>query len=237
MPGPRVTLNVDLGELPDEPDELYAIADVVNVACGGHAGDDASMARALRLAREHGAVVAAHPSYPDRDGFGRTTVAMTPGALTESVRAQCAALARLAWEAGVRVAIVKPHGALYHDVTRDRALADAVVRGARRGLGEKEPTFVGAAGGELEACAEALGLPFDREGFADRGYRDGRLVPRGEPGALITDPEAAAEQASALATTGTIETLCVHSDTKGALVIARRVKDVLAGLGRGTFGP
>src|SRR5690242_7817176 len=112
---PRIWLNVDLGELPDEPDELYSLATMVNVACGGHAGDEGSMARAVRLAAAAGARLAAHPSYPDRQGFGRTSMAMEPTALTESVRAQLATLDAVARAAGTRIEAVKPHGALYHD--------------------------------------------------------------------------------------------------------------------------
>lgn len=217
----RVTLNVDLGELPDEPPELYRLATVVNVACGGHAGDAASMARAVALAREAGAVVAAHPSWPDRAGFGRRTLDLAPSALADAVAAQCAALREIAGT----VAIVKLHGALYHDAARDPALADAVVDGVTRGLGR--PIWVGPPGALLRERVDA-----DRwrtEGFADRGYLpDGSLVPRGREGALIPDPAAAAAQAVALARSGRFDTLCVHGDTPGAVEVARAVRSALA---------
>src|SRR3954469_2735987 len=132
---PSVELNIDLGELPGEPAELFALATTVNVACGGHAGDKASMARALSFAMARGARVAAHPSYPDREGFGRTSMAIAPADLARAIEEQCAALATIARRLGYAVARVKPHGALYHDAARDPAIAAALLDGAARGLG------------------------------------------------------------------------------------------------------
>jgi UPF0271 protein len=222
----RVTLNVDLGELEGEPDELYALADVCNVACGGHAGDAASMRRAITLALRHGAAIAAHPSYPDRARFGRASVAMEGVALAATVEAQCAALGAIAREAGATVAALKPHGALYHDAAREPRIARAVLDGAARALGGLR--VVGPPTGALAAEARARGLAYAREGFADRGYRaDGALVPRGEPGASIDDAEVAARQATRLASSGAYETLCVHGDGPHAVAIARAVRAVL----------
>jgi UPF0271 protein len=128
-------LNIDLGELPGEPEELYSLAHLVNLACGGHAGDGDTVRRAVALARRHGALVTAHPSYPDRDSFGRRSLAIEPEALRESVRAQCALLAVAAAAEGLRVDHVKPHGALYHDAWSRPAIARALVAGAAEGLG------------------------------------------------------------------------------------------------------
>lgn len=212
----KPSLNIDLGELPDEPAELYALATVVNVACGGHAGDDASMARAVELARAAGATVAAHPSYPDRAGFGRRTMAITPAELAASVREQLGRLLRF-----TPLTIVKPHGALYHDLGRDPALARAFVDAVST-LGA--PALVGPPGSPLAA----MGLPFLAEGFADRGYApDGTLLPRGEPGALIDEPARAADAARVLLQRGDIDTICVHGDTPHAVAIARAVREVL----------
>lgn len=234
---PLVELNVDLGELPDEPRELYALATVVNIACGGHAGDKASMARALSFAMARGVKVAAHPSYPDRQGFGRVRIAIPKEELAQRVEEQCEALQAIARRIGYPVAIVKPHGALYHDAGADPAVAGALLDGAIRGLAGlagkdslagKELTVVGPPEGALLAEAHARGLRYAREGFADRAYREGgRLVPRSEPGALITELGAATRQAIALASSGKIETLCVHSDTQGAVAIAGAVRDAL----------
>jgi 5-oxoprolinase (ATP-hydrolysing) subunit A len=229
---PKVLLNIDLGEIDGEPEELYALATAVNIACGGHAGDEASMDRAARLAMKAGARIAAHPSYPDRDGFGRRRVAIGAGDLEESVRAQCEALRRAVSRAGGEICAIKPHGALYHEAARDAVVAKAVIAGALRGLLSNSIEVVGSPGGALLSEARALGLPALREGFADRGYReDGSLVPRGEAGALLEDPDACAAQAVRLARSGDYETLCLHADTKGALSNARVVRRALTAEG------
>jgi len=227
-----VSLNVDLGELPGEPEELYSIATMVNVACGGHAGDEATMERACELARHAGARLAAHPSYPDRAGFGRTSVVMPIAALVASVRSQIEALARVARRVGIPIEAVKPHGALYHDAARDPAIAAAVVEGIDAALGVPV-ALVGPPEGALARLAAAQGRAYVREGFADRAYGpDGNLVPRTQKGALITNPTAARAQASRLAGAGTFETLCVHGDTPGALTIARAVREALVSAGQ-----
>jgi len=205
-----VTLNIDLGELPDEPEELYRLATVVNIACGGHAGDEASMRRAVALARASGARIAAHPSYPDRENFGRKTMAMEPEALARSIDDQCRALAAIAGS----LELVKPHGALYHDLARDPALAAVVLRP----LGNV--AIVGPPGAPYATITE---------GFADRGYDGEHLKPRGTPGALIEDPARAAEQALSLV--GRVQTICVHGDTPNAVPIASAVRAALARAG------
>src|SRR5450432_474453 len=148
----RVWLNVDLGELPDEPEELYACANVADIACGGHAGDESSMRRAVELCARHGAAVGAHPSYPDREGFGRRRTAIAPDDLRRSVGEQCARLAAIARAAGASIAFVKPHGALYHTARSDEATAKAIVLGAQDGL-DARVTIVGPALGELAKAA------------------------------------------------------------------------------------
>jgi UPF0271 protein len=229
-----VELNIDLGEMPGEPAELFALATVVNVACGGHAGDAASMARAISFAMTRGTKLAAHPSYPDRAGFGRATMTIAPEDLAAAVDQQCAALQAVARKLGYPAAAMKPHGALYHDAARDPSIAAAVMDGVVRGLGiaASELVVVGPPRGALLDVALRRGARYAREGFADRAYRDdGTLVPRSEPGALLTDPDACARQALALVGAGGIETLCVHGDTPGAVAIAARVRDALAQAG------
>lgn len=226
-----VELNVDLGELPDEPEALYALATVANVACGGHAGDEATMRRATLRAAASGTRLAAHPSYPDREGFGRRTIAMRPAELYESVVEQCVALARVAAERGLEVRLVKPHGALYHDAAKDPVVAAALLDGALSALPDG-PAIVGPPAGALADGARARGLAYVREGFADRRYDDaGGLVPRSRPDALLAEPAAAAEQALRLARAGACETICVHGDSPGAVAIARAVRDALDGAG------
>jgi UPF0271 protein len=223
----RVRLNIDLGELAVEPVELYGYAHIANVACGGHAGDAASMRDAIRACRAHGARVGAHPSFPDREGFGRRFVRMDPGAIRATVAEQCARLVAAAAELGTRVEFVKPHGALYHAARDDAALAEALVSGATDALGPTI-TVIGAPAGALASASASAGLAYAREGFADRATRpDGTLVPRDQPGALLLEPAAARDRARDLARGGEVETICVHGDTPGAVAIARAVRAML----------
>jgi UPF0271 protein len=224
-----VLLNIDLGELPEEPEELYAYAHLANVACGGHAGDERSMRRAVELCRRHDTRLGAHPSYPDREGFGRRRMDIAPEALRASVAEQCAHLATIARESAEPIGFVKAHGALYHAARDDAALAEALLRGALEALGSGV-TIVGPARGALAEAAARARLAYAREGFADRGTRpDGTLVPRGEPGALVLDPALAAARTRELAARGDVDTVCVHGDTPGAVAIARAVRAVLDG--------
>ncbi|MBJ6765440.1 LamB/YcsF family protein [Myxococcaceae bacterium JPH2] len=217
-------LNIDLGELPDEDPRLYALAHVANIACGGHAGDDASMRHALAQCERHGTHVGAHPSFEDREGFGRRTLDVAPDVLGQQVAEQCTRLARLASERGQRVAFAKPHGALYHAAHATPAIARAVVAGLIRALGP-DLTLIGPPQGALWDAAREASLAYLREGFADRGTRpDGSLIPRGQPGAVLTDLARVRENASRLAKSGAVETLCVHGDTPGAVTLATEVR-------------
>lgn len=220
-------LNIDLGELEDEPEALFALATTVNVACGGHAGDDASMGRAVERARRVGARLLAHPSYPDRAGFGRTTLQLPAAELAASVGAQCGRLDVIAARAGSAVLGVKLHGALYHDAARSPLLAGALVEAITASLGGAM-VLVGPPEGALRDAAHAHGFRYEREGFADRAYHaDGSLLPRAQPGSVLDDPLAAAQQALRLAHGGSVETLCVHGDNPQALAVARAVRGAL----------
>jgi len=222
-------LNIDAGEHDDEPEELYALADVVNIACGGHAGDARSMEHVLRACKEHGTSVGAHPSFEDREGFGRSELDVDAHEIEVAVSRQCGALRAIAERVGVEVRYVKAHGALYHLANRDARVAAAVHEGARAALGGSF-TLIGPPDGELRKCGSTRGTPFAREGFADRAMRaDGTLVPRGDPGAVITDPAAARAQTRSMIASGRYDTLCVHGDTAGALDIARAVRRELDG--------
>jgi UPF0271 protein len=220
-----VELNIDLGELADEPEELYALATVVNIACGGHAGDVDSMRHAIDQAVRHGAKIAAHPSYPDRDTFGRARMAIPLHLLYESIHEQVANLVMLADEHALWG--VKLHGALYHAASEDEKLAaavlDAIVAAVPNGV-----TIVGPPYGHLEAQCRERGLDYCREGFVDRRYtEDDKLVPRGQPDALLEEPGECAEQAIRLARSGRVETLCVHGDSPRALEVARIARAAL----------
>jgi UPF0271 protein len=223
-----VELNCDVGELPDEPAALWALAHRVNIACGGHAGDADTMREACRRARVHGAKVGAHPSYPDREHFGRMPLALPLEALQATLEAQCGALRDAAREVGVEVTHLKPHGALYHAADREDALARAVVSAMVRAL--STVALVGPPGGALARAAQDAGVVFLREGFADRAYGpDGTLVPRGTPGALLTDPPSVVAQVRCFVASGRYDTLCVHGDTPGAVALARAVRAALDG--------
>jgi UPF0271 protein len=219
-----IDLNCDMGELPDAALEaaLMQYITSANVACGGHAGDAASMRRTVDLAREHGVVVGAHPGYPDRAHFGRVELALTSEEIARTVFEQIRALADVAGH----LAHVKPHGALYNVAARDPGVARAIGDGAARFSAEL--TLVGLAGSGMLDIWREIGFRTAAEGFADRRYEpDGSLRSRKFADALITEPEEAAAQALRLAREGRVRTICVHSDTAGSVQIASAVAGAL----------
>jgi UPF0271 protein len=221
-----VLLNLDAGEHADEPEELWALADVLAIACGGHAGDVPSMTRIVEVCVRRGIGIGAHPSYPDREGFGRRSMQMKPGALRAAVATQCGALASVARGFGHEVQWIKPHGALYHDVNGSAEMSRELVAGVTTALGNV--VVIGPPRGRLHEAATDAHLCYFVEGFADRATRsDGTLVPRSEAGALITDPQLAAARARELA--GKVDMISVHADTPGALEIARAVREAIYG--------
>ena len=229
-----IDLNSDVGEgfghWPGGPDEaLMPLLTSVNVACGFHAGDPSIMRRTCELAREHNCAIGAQVSYPDLAGFGRRFIDMRATELTDAVVYQLGALDAFARASGTQVRYVKPHGALYNTIVEHEAQARAVVT-ALRGYSRELP-MLGLPGSAAQRACEAGGVRFVAEGFADRAYTpEGRLVPRTQTGALITDPAAAAEQAMRLAKSG-VESICVHSDTPGAVAIVGAVAKALATAG------
>lgn len=247
-----IDLNADLGETVDgvptaDDAALFAVISSASVACGGHAGDDASMRAAVQGADARGVAVGAHPSYADAAGFGRVRLDPDPLELRDDVRRQLAALVA----AGADVRYVKPHGALYHAVREHRGQAEAVVAAVAElssRLGHALPIL--GQDGEIARAAEAVGLPFRREAFLDRGYLpDGGLVPRGAPGALLSDPVVVADRAVRLALTGAVEavdgshvetgavSLCLHGDSPDAVAMARAVRAALDAAGIGVRAP
>ena len=236
-----IDLNFDGGEGFDD-EALAPFATTTHVACGAHAGDAASMRTAAALCRGRGLALGAHPSYPDRAGFGRRRLAMAASDVAESVRAQVEALATVAASEGLAVTSVKPHGALYHATASDDHLAGAIAEAVARL--DPRLVLVGSPGSSIERAALAASIRFVAEGFADRGYgRDGLLVPRGQPGALKESPEEAAAQAFFLASSGEVRaidgtrltlavgTICLHGDTPGAASNARAVRRALDAAG------
>jgi UPF0271 protein len=227
----RIDLNADIGELAAEQGLALdlALLDIItsaNVACGFHAGDPARMQAVCLAAAARGVRIGAQVSYHDREGFGRRDREIPPAELRADVLYQIGAL-----DAFGDVAYVKPHGALYHRVVRDEGQARAVVDA----VAAYDPALrlVCLPGSKLLDLARTAGLPVIEEGFADRAYTpEGRLVPRSEPGAVITEPDAVVRQALALLRAGHVRTLCVHSDTPGAVDLARQLR---AGLEQAGF--
>jgi UPF0271 protein len=224
----RIDLNADLGESTErwasgEDVALLSVVTSANVCCGAYAGDDELITATCAAAVEHDVAIGAQVGYPDRDGFGRVPMDMESDALREEVTRQIVHLADLAKGVGGRVTYVKPHGALYNTIVRDEVQAAAVVEAVRKvGL-----PLVGLPGAASLRLAETAGVSVILEGFADRGYTDeGMLVPRSEPGALLDDPQDAALQAVRLLHEG-VESICVHSDSPGALDIVRAVRVAL----------
>ncbi|MFF8450434.1 LamB/YcsF family protein [Streptomyces leeuwenhoekii] len=242
-----IDLNADLGEgfgrwrLTDD-ERLLSVVTSANVACGFHAGDPATMRRVCELAAERGVVIGAQVSYRDLAGFGRRAMDVPPAELAAEVAYQIGALDIFARAAGSRVAYVKPHGALYNRVVHDAEQAAAVVEGVL--IADGGLPVLGLPGSRLLELAAQAGLPAVTEAFADRAYTDaGTLVPRGQDGAVVTDPEAVVERSVSLARSGQVtarsgarigvraRSLCVHGDTPGAVELARRVRDRLEASG------
>lgn len=228
-----IDLSADLGEGSPGEDEIWPLITSANVACGGHIGDEASMREAAELAKRHGVRLGAHPSYPDRANFGRVSLSLSPGELRNSLVAQITAL-----RAFGAVHHVKPHGALYNDAHKDRALSIVIVQAMR--LIDPAMALVASDSSQMAAAARETGTPVIREAFADRRYEpDGSLTPRKIQGSTLTIDEAAA-QAALLASEGAVvardgsririafDTICIHADMEGAAERLRAVRRAIA---------
>jgi UPF0271 protein len=232
-----IELNADVGEGWDDVSLMPFLARV-SIACGGHTGDAVSMESALRLAAEHGVAVGAHPSYPDRVQFGRRPLDASGADIVVWVTRQTETLAEHAAKLGLRLVHVKPHGALYHQAANDAGVARAIVLAVAKF--DPALVLVGLSGSRLIEAGREAGLSVLNEAFADRRYQaNGQLVSRETKGAVITEPKMAARQALALANGESVasmsgeavhvqaDTLCLHSDTPGAISIARAVHAAL----------
>ena len=218
-----IDLNADLGEEVTDDAVLLAVVSSANVACGYHAGSPAIMRAVCAEAAERGVAVGAQVSYADRENFGRVAHDVPSAVLREQVADQVGVLAEIASECGTAVRYLKPHGALYHRVLDDEEQAAAVLAGSG------DLPVLGMPGALLTG-ARAAGRGVFHEGFPDRGYTaDGRLVPRSEPGALVTDEAAIVAQALALA--ATVDSLCLHGDSPGAVGHATAVRAALGEAG------
>ena len=233
-----IDLNADLGEdeSPEGTARDIAIMDIVsscNIACGGHAGSPASMRTMLAAAKTGQIAPGAHPSYPDREGFGRRSMDMSLEELEACLSNQLRAIRTIADEVDVRLTHLKPHGALYNDAQDDPALSGLLVAlAARTGL-----ALVGMPASLIQKKATEKKIGFIAEAFIDRRYTDlGRLVPRSQAGAVIADEEDRIRQGLALATGAPLTTqegtplaveaqsLCLHSDSDGALETAKKMR-------------
>jgi UPF0271 protein len=219
----RIDLNCDMGELDGAVEEaVMPFLTSVNVACGAHAGDAAITSATIRGALKFKLGVGAHPSYPDRENFGRKEMRMEPDALATAVFGQLKWLAALAKPLGAELVHVKPHGALYNTAAKDEGVALAIARGVARF--SKKLVLVGLADSLMLQVFEQEGFRTAAEAFADRRYeRDGSLRSRNREGALISDPAEAGRQAVEFVGKGRAATLCIHSDTPNAPVIAAEV--------------
>ena len=238
----EIDLNADLGEGAGSDEALLGLVSSANIACGWHAGDAKTMRQCVRWALEHGVAIGAHPSFPDRENFGRSTMHLPPEEITANVLYQIGALAAIVKAEGGTLAHVKPHGQLYNQAVKEPELAEAIVDAVRRF--DPSLKFFGLAGSGMIDAARRAGLTPVEEVFADRGYMpDGSLVPRSQPGALIEDEEASLAQTLALvrdhqvrAVDGSTvsvnaQTGCLHGDGAHALAFARRIRDRLTAEG------
>lgn len=238
-----IDLNCDMGELPEAiadgtQEALLPSFTSVNIACGGHAGDEATMKTTIEQALRHHVAIGAHPGYPDRANFGRIELHLPPDEVTKFVFEQVCALADVAAQCGTRLVHVKPHGALYNQAVHDRKLADAIAKGVAQF--SRELILVGLADSPMLEVFRNAGFAVAAEAFADRRYEsDGTLRSRKLSDALIRDPQQAAAQALGMVEKGTVtasdgsqvpvhaQTICIHGDTPGAVQIAAQVARTL----------
>jgi UPF0271 protein len=235
---PRIDLNCDLGEGAGHDAELMSWVTSANIACGAHAGDEATMRKTVELALRHGVAVGAHPGLNDRENFGRIERAVSPEDVFQLVLTQTRALQRIAGAVGARVAHVKLHGALYNMAARNTLLAAATANAVY----EADPRLVlfGLAGSHQLTAGRSAGLAVASEVFADRAYEaDGSLMPRAKAGAVIEDDERATAQALRLVREGKVragsgtdiavqaDTICLHGDGTHAVAFAQRISAAL----------
>lgn len=238
-----IDLSCDLGEASTEHEraieaELFPLITSANIACGGHTGSVETMAAAVETARRHNVAVGAHPSYPDRENFGRKTMQIERDALFDSLREQLSTLCAIAQREQMAFTHVKPHGALYNDAHHDRDLARVVIDVIESI--DRRLAIVCSRTSAMHTEATSRGIRAIAEGFGDRRYqRSGELVPRSRGDALLLDINEAAQQACAIATSGRVvaddgteielaaDTICIHSDMPDAVARLRAIRAAL----------
>jgi len=235
----KIDLNCDLGEsfgryVLGEDAEIMKLITSANIACGFHAGDPNVMAKTVSLAKQNGVAVGAHPGFPDLQGFGRRKMELPLQEIVDIITYQMGALDAFSRVSGLKLAHVKPHGALYNLASKDAALANAIAQAIA--AYNPDLILVGLAGSELTQAGRDIGLRVAREGFPDRAYLpDGILMTRNQPGAVLHEPDVIAGNALRLVREGfklegetiRMDTLCLHGDSPGALRNAQAVRFVL----------
>lgn len=237
-----IDLNADLGEGAGNDEALLQLVSSANIACGWHAGDAKTMRQCVRWAIDNGVAIGAHPSFPDRENFGRNAMQLPPEEIVAGMLYQIGALAAIVKAEGGTLAHVKPHGMLYNQAVKEPELAAALCEAVR--LFDPTLKFFGLAGSGMIDAARRAGLTPVEEVFADRGYLpDGSLVPRSQPGALIEDEETALAQTLSLVREHRVtaidgsrvavnaQSVCLHGDGAHALAFARRIRERLTAEG------
>ena len=238
-----IDINSDVGERPEaladgREEELLSLVSSANIACGVHAGDASTMERVIQLCARHDVNIGAHPSYPDRENFGRVDMKLPPGEIEKSLESQVRVLMEIAERFHRRMRHVKAHGALYNVAAKNSLVAEAIAAGVKRV--DNRLILLGLAGSQMLDVWRRLGFEVVAEAFADRRYEaDGSLRSRKLPGAVISDPSEAVDQVLGIVKGGTVmtadgrkvtleaRTICVHSDTENAIAIARAIREAL----------
>lgn len=229
-----VDINCDMGEGMNNEEAIMPFISSANIACGYHAGDEDIMKRTIELALKHGVSIGAHPSFPDRENFGRTEMRLEPDVLYDMIVLQIKILDTIAEMSDAGLHHVKPHGALYNMAAKDPELASIIARAVK----DSDPDLIlyGLSGSHLISEARSIGLRTASEAFADRTYRDdGSLTPRTEPNALIEDTKEVLRQVKQMMQEGTVrtvsgktipilaETICIHGDGAHAVEFAKAI--------------
>lgn len=233
-----IDINCDMGEGIGDDEAIMPFISSANIACGYHAGDNETMKKTVELAIKNKVAIGAHPSFLDRENFGRTEIQLPGIEIYDLVVKQVYLLEEIARTAGVTLNHVKPHGALYNMAARDRNLANVITR-AIKDVNEKLIVY-GLSGSHLIHEAQTIGMRAASEVFADRTYQnDGSLTPRSQPNALIEDEKQAVQQALQMITQKTVttangkmisivaDTICIHGDGKHAVQFAKAIKGKL----------
>lgn len=234
----QVDLNCDLGEGMNTDEQIIPLISSANIACGFHAGDESTMKRTIELCLQHGVAIGAHPSWPDRENFGRTEMNLTEQELYDCVTDQLQVLQNIASTFNTKLHHVKPHGALYNQSAKNKIIASTIAKAVK--YFDASLILFGLSGSISLNEAELLGLKTAHEVFADRTYRDdGSLTPRSQHNALIEDEDKAVQQALQMIQKGTVtaisgkvipvkaDTVCLHGDGKHALIFCTNIHEQL----------